>query len=254
VPCHRYDKWSYAYRDTSGSRVHQSERYDDYGESFAPGDIIGCAIYLKPPIIPHATGNLVGSSYSLAPAVAGASLIGGGGGVSRMPPELGIGRADGGAGSFPPEFSELSRENHIRFYKNGVDQGVAYRNIPSRSYYPAVSVYMGGRVRANFGPTWLLPPTGAIEPAGGSKNGHRVDEMMQAGSVDLTGRRGGVSHRNVAVSNAPGNLSRPPGFLRAVADLKPLPTKTEIQEHAQMVRSSWSISSSPATTLLYYCP
>ena len=83
MPCHRYDKWSYAYRDTSGSRVHQSERYDDYGESFAPGDIIGCAIYLKPPIIPHATGNLVGSSYSLAPAVAGASLIGGGGGVAR---------------------------------------------------------------------------------------------------------------------------------------------------------------------------
>ena len=41
----------------SGSRVHQSERVDDYGESFGPGDVIGCAIYLLPPTIPQAVGG-----------------------------------------------------------------------------------------------------------------------------------------------------------------------------------------------------
>jgi hypothetical protein len=29
-----------------GSRVHKSERYDDYGASFGPGDVIGCFISL----------------------------------------------------------------------------------------------------------------------------------------------------------------------------------------------------------------
>lgn len=37
-----YDKWSFAIRDISGSRIHNSRRHDHWGgEEFGPGDIIG---------------------------------------------------------------------------------------------------------------------------------------------------------------------------------------------------------------------
>jgi Set1/Ash2 histone methyltransferase complex subunit ASH2 len=57
-----FDQYSFCYRDLYGemtkmnhnqvfiaflgSRVHKSERYDDYGASFGPGDVIGCFISL----------------------------------------------------------------------------------------------------------------------------------------------------------------------------------------------------------------
>ena len=60
--------------------------------------------------------------------------------------------------------------NHIRFFKNGNcmgqfiiskgkrEGGEAFSNIEPGIYYPAVSCYMGGSVRANFGPHWICPP------------------------------------------------------------------------------------------------
>jgi hypothetical protein len=97
-----YDKYGYGYRDISGSKIHNSLREDDYGDSFEPGDVIGCFISLD--------------------------------------------RAD-------------PRGNEIRFVKNGVDQGTAYRgsSIVSGMYFPAVSVYHNARVRVNFGPLFIYP-------------------------------------------------------------------------------------------------
>lgn len=44
-----YDKWSYAVRDIGGSKIHCSKREDNWGgESFGPGDVVGCAISLPP--------------------------------------------------------------------------------------------------------------------------------------------------------------------------------------------------------------
>lgn len=63
-----YDQYSFGYRDTggvttrvavsqafthyspkssTGSRVHNSERHDDYGEGYSAGDVIGCYISLE---------------------------------------------------------------------------------------------------------------------------------------------------------------------------------------------------------------
>lgn len=104
-----YDKFSYAYRDISGSRVHNSLRQDDWGaESYGPGDVVGFAI-----------------------------------------------------------FSELGQ---IHFYKNGKamgqsvvsrgkrEGGAAFEDIPEGTYYPAISVFLGGTVRANFGPHFVYHP------------------------------------------------------------------------------------------------
>jgi len=96
-----YDKWSFGYRDINGSKVHDGIRDDIYGESFGPGDIIGCCINL-----------------------------------------------DDGA----PE------NNQIRFFKNGKDQGIAFRGIEIAQgiYYPAISLYNAASVRVNFGPSFIL--------------------------------------------------------------------------------------------------
>jgi hypothetical protein len=51
------------------------------------------------------------------------------------------------------------RSNEIRFVRNGIDQGTAYRgpSIVSGMYFPAVSVYHHARVRVNFGPLFIYP-------------------------------------------------------------------------------------------------
>merc|ERR1712146_313978 len=49
--------------------------------------------------------------------------------------------------------------NHIRFYKNGKDLGVAFCHLPPGYYTPAISIYGGGGgLRANFGPKWIAVP------------------------------------------------------------------------------------------------
>lgn len=44
-----YDKWSFGFRDIGGSKIHCSKREDNWGgETFGPGDVVGCAISLPP--------------------------------------------------------------------------------------------------------------------------------------------------------------------------------------------------------------
>eukprot|EP00736_Rhodelphis_marinus_P007370 Rmarinus@m.79 len=57
-----------------------------------------------------------------------------------------------------PDETETIPGSQISFFWNGVPQGVAFRNLPRDRYFPAVSLYMGARVRADFGPTFRYPP------------------------------------------------------------------------------------------------
>jgi hypothetical protein len=124
-----YDKWSYGYRDKGGSKVHQSRRDDAWGgESYGKGDVVGFLIHLEP-------------------------------------------RAAIPLGADP----KRKGENYIRFFKNGqpcgnvvekagkLSGGVAF-DISPGVYYPAASCYSGGRVRANFGPSFRFPPPKSLAP------------------------------------------------------------------------------------------
>jgi hypothetical protein len=95
------DKHGFGYRDKYGSKCHNGIRDDSYGESYGPGDVIGCFLYLDVDNIDN---------------------------------------------------------NQMRFFLNGIDQGVAYKGkeIPLGVYFPAVSVYMKARVRVNFGPSFII--------------------------------------------------------------------------------------------------
>nr|4X8P_A Chain A, Set1/Ash2 histone methyltransferase complex subunit ASH2,Set1/Ash2 histone methyltransferase complex subunit ASH2 [Homo sapiens] len=50
------------------------------------------------------------------------------------------------------------RGSEIIFYKNGVNQGVAYKDIFEGVYFPAISLYKSCTVSINFGPCFKYPP------------------------------------------------------------------------------------------------
>lgn len=62
-----YDSWSYGFRDVNGARIHRSERYDGYGSSFGPGDVVGCAIYLQD----ESSNNAYSSSFGVQDSSSG---------------------------------------------------------------------------------------------------------------------------------------------------------------------------------------
>lgn len=140
-----YDRWSYAYRNISGSRIHNSQREDKWGgESFEAGDVIGFAISLV-----DESANNTNSSSNIGNV---------------------INPAFGNSSTAKAGNAQLT--NHIRFFKNGEGQGhfivsrgvrtggAAFDNIPKGMYYPAISPYMGGAARVNFGPHFIHPPRG----------------------------------------------------------------------------------------------
>jgi hypothetical protein len=49
--------------------------------------------------------------------------------------------------------------NEMRYFKNGIDQGVAYSgssDIPIGVYFPAISLFGKAEVTVNFGPSFIL--------------------------------------------------------------------------------------------------
>jgi hypothetical protein len=54
--------------------------------------------------------------------------------------------------------------SEIRFFVNGQDQGVAFRDVYLGKYHPAFSSYYGGVMAVNFGATpFQYPPPEAYE-------------------------------------------------------------------------------------------
>ncbi|CAF3516847.1 unnamed protein product [Rotaria socialis] len=59
---------------------------------------------------------------------------------------------------------KLTNGGKIIFYKNGVNQGVAFTNICEGNYCAAISIYYGATVSANFGPRFVHSPTDSPVP------------------------------------------------------------------------------------------
>ncbi|XP_024391213.1 uncharacterized protein [Physcomitrium patens] len=131
-----FDANSYAFRDVDGSKVHQAIR-EPYASAYAEGDVIGFYINLP-------DGAKYASKYELYVNKATRAVF-------RVPLE----KEDG-----PPKCVPGSE---VSFFKNGVCQGVAYRDIFAGEYYPAASMYTlpmpekKCSVRFNFGPNFQFP-------------------------------------------------------------------------------------------------
>jgi len=126
-----YDKYSYSYRDKEGTKFHQS-RGAPYGASYGSGDIVGFFIRLPPS--PK-------KDIEKKPETADPLPV-----MDVVPKKK--------------EEEEPTRldNSEIRFFKNGIDQGVAFSNIYEGKYYAAGSLYGGGYVKFNFGPNFKFPP------------------------------------------------------------------------------------------------
>ncbi|XP_043690497.1 protein TRAUCO-like [Telopea speciosissima] len=131
-----YDGNSFGYRDIDGSKIHKALR-EKYGEEgYVEGDVIGCYINLPEgalyaPKPPHFV-FYKGQKYACAPD----------------------GKED------PPKVVPGSE---ISFFKNGVCQGAAFKDLCGGRYYPAASMYTlpnqpNCMVRFNFGPEFECFP------------------------------------------------------------------------------------------------
>ncbi|KAK4782941.1 hypothetical protein SAY86_007315 [Trapa natans] len=130
-----YDMNSYGYRDIDGCKVHKALR-EKYGEEgYKEGDIIGFYINLPDGdrYVPKPSRMVLykGQRYVAAPDA--------------------------------KEDQKVVPGSEISFFKNGVCQGVAFRNIYGGLYYPAASMYTlpnqpSCEVRFNFGPDFEFFP------------------------------------------------------------------------------------------------
>ncbi|KAM3741206.1 hypothetical protein ACB098_08G157900 [Castanea mollissima] len=132
-----YDGNSFGYRDIDGSKVHKALR-EKYGEEgYKEGDVIGFYINLPEGAAyapkPHHLVLYKGQRYACAPPDA-----------KEEPPKVVPG-------------SEIS------FFKNGLCQGVAFKDLYGGRYYPAASMYTLPNqpncvVKFNFGPDFEFFP------------------------------------------------------------------------------------------------
>ena len=196
-----YDLHSYGFRDIGGVRIHQSVRAT-YGQSraYGPGDVIGVLVDFETPTAEIAAGEArdqgasagpsdgerqvravaaaaAGASraeieailYSTAPPVRLAEGLGGGAGAGAGGAGAGVSTTVAPATLLPPNGKHAvmrrSWGSSIRFFVNGEDQGIAFVHLTKEArIHAAASVYGGGAVRLNAGPTFAFYPDAAYFP------------------------------------------------------------------------------------------
>lgn len=136
-----YDKFSYSWRSKKGTKFHES-RGKHYSNGYATGDVIGFFISL-PRNDRHPAGFLPATYKDKALIKFKSHLY--------FEEKDHVDKAEKNLKPVPG--------SQVKFYKNGVCQGVAWQEIYDGAYYPAVSLYKNATVTINFGPDFKYPPT-----------------------------------------------------------------------------------------------
>lgn len=131
-----YDGNSFGYRDIDGSKIHKALR-EKYGEEgYGEGDVIGCYINLPE-----------------------------GGQYAPKPPRLVWYKGQRYMCASDPKEDppKIIPGSEVSFFKNGVYQGVAFKDLYGGRYYPAASMYTLPEqpnciVKFNFGPDFECFP------------------------------------------------------------------------------------------------
>jgi len=84
--------------------------------------------------------------------------------------------------------------SEIIFYKNGVNQGVAYKDIFEGVYFPAISLYKSCTVSINFGPCFKYPPKDLTyrpmsDMGWGAVVEHTLADVLYHVETEVDGRR-----------------------------------------------------------------
>ncbi|OMJ29385.1 Set1/Ash2 histone methyltransferase complex subunit ASH2 [Smittium culicis] len=152
APC-GYDHFSYSMRLNPATRFHASVG-NMYGEPLEVGDVLGCLIHL-PKLEKEMSSDLNARrwdyksvykpfDYKQPKHIKPPTLETKDGEV--IIPNLKLEELN-----LPP--LPILKDSEIVFYKNGKSLGVAFRGLFLGKYYPAISSYMGGRAKVNFGGT-----------------------------------------------------------------------------------------------------
>lgn len=131
-----YDQYGFGYRDLEGSKVHKALR-EEYAEPYGESDVLGLFLHLP-------------EGGRALETRAGAELARYKGALYQVLPE-----------QIEPRVLPGSV---LAFTRNGVVQGVAFKDILEGSYYPMASVFTlpeqkeGATVTFNFGPDFKYSP------------------------------------------------------------------------------------------------
>ncbi|XP_068130705.1 set1/Ash2 histone methyltransferase complex subunit ASH2 [Hyperolius riggenbachi] len=134
-----YDKFSYSWRSKKGTRFHQSIG-KHYSDSYGQGDTLGFYISLPDDT---ETAQALPDTYKDKALIKFKSYL-------YFEEKDLVDKAEKNLKQTPT--------SEIVFYKNGVNQGVAYKDVFEGVYYPAISLYKGCTVSINFGPHFKYPP------------------------------------------------------------------------------------------------
>ena len=142
-----YDAYGYGYRDLEGHKLHKSCR-ELYGDSYGPGDVIGMLIHFADD--QNISSNIITNSDNNNNVTKAITF----GNVK----ENGIEQKEDSTSSLSNIIMKTNT-NHIRFFKNGIDQGIAFTDISRQTlYFPTVSLYYNAYVKFNPGPNFKFSP------------------------------------------------------------------------------------------------
>ncbi|KAJ3109613.1 transcription factor, contains a PHD finger motif [Phlyctochytrium planicorne] len=125
APC-GFDIFGYSFRNDPGTLFHESKDYgtpNEYLEGFHDGDVIGMMIDLPPLEVEHQKALMRRIWVEGKPYVQFRT-----GPLPKLP------------------------GSEIRYFKNGKDLGVAFKDLYLGKYHVALSSYRGGSLTVNFGP------------------------------------------------------------------------------------------------------
>jgi Set1/Ash2 histone methyltransferase complex subunit ASH2 len=125
------DIFSYGIRDIDGAKIVQGCLFE-YGKSFKAGDVVGCLLSLS-----DEGNNAAAIDYEDPVWLPG--LL--------CDPQ------------YPPTPSQLIGST-ISWSINGQVLGAAFTDVVDGPYYPAMSLFMKARIKANFGPQFVNQPEG----------------------------------------------------------------------------------------------
>ncbi|XP_048876494.1 set1/Ash2 histone methyltransferase complex subunit ASH2 isoform X2 [Brienomyrus brachyistius] len=134
-----YDKFSYSWRSKKGTRFHQSIG-KHYSNSYGQGDILG--FYIELPDSTE-TAKALPDTYKDKALIKFKSYL-------YFEEKDYLDKAEKSLKPVTP--------SKMIFYKNGINQGVAFENLFEGMYFPAISLYKNCTVSVNFGPHFKYAP------------------------------------------------------------------------------------------------
>ncbi|KAI3361889.1 hypothetical protein L3Q82_002212 [Scortum barcoo] len=170
-----YDKFSYSWRSKKGTRFHQSIG-KHFSSSYGQGDTLGFFIELPDTT---ETAKALPDTYKDKALIKFKSYL-------YFEEKDYVDKAEKSLKAMSP--------SRMIFYKNGVNQGVAFENLFEGMYFPAISLYKSCTVSVNFGPHFKYPPKDVkYQPMSdmgwGAVIEHTLADMLYHVETDVDGRR-----------------------------------------------------------------